>query len=107
MLGVEVDDPAERRRRAGSDWPSIVDVALGEPSVPVTCCWAAAGKNEAQPVASKARKSRVFIFQYLLFEATANGGERARSLPKFASRDNSARPLVAQSGRAEFHGYTP
>src|SRR5688572_18468154 len=46
---------------AGSDWPLIVDVALGAPSVPVTCCWPAAGKNVAQPVARKARKSRVCI----------------------------------------------
>jgi hypothetical protein len=23
---------------AGNDWPSIVDVALGDPGVPVTCC---------------------------------------------------------------------
>ena len=47
---------------AGSDWPSIVDVALGEPSVPVTC-WAAAGKTEKQLAASTARKARVFIVQ--------------------------------------------
>ena len=87
--------PAERGGAAGSDWPSIVDVALGAPSVPVTCCWAAAGKNEAHPVASRVRKSRNFISKSPV-TVTANGGARG-NLPVFAGRDNSVPPIVEPS----------
>ena len=44
---------------AGSDWPSIVDAALGEPGSPVTC-WAAAGKTGTQLAANTARQARIF-----------------------------------------------
>ena len=61
LLGVELIVAAKFRGGFGRYLPSIVVVALGEPGVPVVCCWAYAAGMPASIIPANDSPSQVFL----------------------------------------------